>query len=44
MLAETWAEYDAKHLIIETRHLAAHEIETAVERIAGDLGLRKTVV
>lgn len=43
VLADTWAEYDAKHLIIETRHLSAHEIEHAVERIARDLGLRKTV-
>ena len=43
VLADTWADYDAKHVIIETRHLTAREIETAVELIVHDLGLRKTV-
>jgi anaerobic magnesium-protoporphyrin IX monomethyl ester cyclase len=43
VLAGTWADYDAKHVIIETRHLTAREIETTVEQIARDLGLRKTV-
>lgn len=42
ILPETWAEYDAKHVVMETRNLSAMQIQTAVEDIARDLGLRKT--
>ena len=38
----SWAEYDAKHVVMETRHLSAAEIQAAVEEIARELGLRKT--
>lgn len=42
ILAKTWAEYDAKHLVMETRNLSAAQIQRAVENIVRDLGLRKT--
>ena len=43
VLPETWAEYDAKHVVMETRNLSAAQIQTAVEAIARDLGLKQTV-
>lgn len=43
ILPETWADYDAKHVVMETRNLTAEQIQTAVEGIAADLGLRKTI-
>ena len=43
ILAETWADYDAKHVVMETRNLSAGEIQAAVEVIVCDLGLRKTL-
>ncbi|HEY3317773.1 MAG TPA: radical SAM protein [Coriobacteriia bacterium] len=43
VLAGSWAEYDAKHVVMETRNLSAAQIEAAVEGIARELGLRKTV-
>jgi anaerobic magnesium-protoporphyrin IX monomethyl ester cyclase len=42
ILPETWAEYDAKHVVMETRNLSAAQIQTAVEKIVRDLGMRKT--
>lgn len=42
ILATTWAEYDAKHLVMETRNLSAAQIQGAVEIIVRDLGLRRT--
>lgn len=42
ILPETWAEYDAKHVVMETRNLSAAQIQTAVEKIVRDLGLRNT--
>jgi radical SAM superfamily enzyme YgiQ (UPF0313 family) len=43
ILPTTWAEYDAKHVVMETRNLSAAQIQSAVETIARDLGLRKTI-
>lgn len=42
ILPETWAEYDAKHVVMETRNLSAKQIKEAVENIAHDLGLEKS--
>lgn len=42
VLPKTWAEYDAKHVVMETRNLSAAQIEAAVDEIVRDLELRKT--
>lgn len=42
ILADTWAEYDAKHVVMETRNLSAVQIQGAVDMIVHDLGLRRT--
>ncbi len=42
ILPKTWAEYDAKHLVMETRNLSVAQIQTAVDNIVRDLELRKT--
>lgn len=42
ILAESWDEYDAKHVVMETRNLSAAQIEAAVLSIVRELGLRKT--
>lgn len=42
ILPRTWAEYDAKHLVLETRNLSAEQIEEAVGAIVRDLGLQKS--
>jgi len=42
ILPKTWAEYDAKHVVMETRNLSAAQIETAVGKIVRDLGLIDT--
>lgn len=42
ILADTWAEYDAKHVVMETRNLSAAQIQGAVDIIVRDLGLQKT--
>jgi radical SAM superfamily enzyme YgiQ (UPF0313 family) len=41
ILPTTWAEYDAKHVVMETRNLSAAQIQGAVDKIVRDLGLRK---
>jgi radical SAM superfamily enzyme YgiQ (UPF0313 family) len=43
ILSDRWDEYDAKHVVMETRHLSAGEIESIVSDMAGDLGLLKSV-
>jgi len=43
ILSTDWGEYDAKHVVMETRHLRAAEIERLVEEMADDLGLSKSV-
>lgn len=42
ILAESWDEYDAKHVVMETKNLSAAQIQAAVDDIVRDLGLRKT--
>lgn len=41
ILPTTWAEYDAKRVVMETRNLSAAQIQGAVDKIVLDLGLRK---
>ncbi|MGB4441226.1 MAG: cobalamin B12-binding domain-containing protein [Coriobacteriia bacterium] len=41
ILPTTWPEYDAKHVVMETRNLSAAQIQGAVDKIVRDLGLRK---
>lgn len=41
ILANDWDEFDAKHNIIETKHLSYDEIVDLVEEIAEDVGLIK---
>lgn len=43
ILAESWDEYDAKHVVMETKNLSAAQIQAAVDDIVRDLGLRKTI-
>lgn len=43
ILSTDWGEYDAKHVVMETRHLTAAEIESLVDGMARDLGLAKSV-
>jgi len=43
ILSDRWDEYDAKHVVMETRHLSAGEIESIVSEMARDLGLLKSV-
>ncbi|MHB9003016.1 MAG: B12-binding domain-containing radical SAM protein [Coriobacteriia bacterium] len=42
ILPKTWSEYDAKHVVMETRNLSKAQIQSAVEKIVRNLGLRKT--
>jgi radical SAM superfamily enzyme YgiQ (UPF0313 family) len=44
MLTSDWAEFDAKHVVLETRHLSAAEITELAERAAEDLGMRKSAM
>jgi anaerobic magnesium-protoporphyrin IX monomethyl ester cyclase len=41
ILTDKWDEFDAKHNIIETRHLSNHDIEELVNEIVAYTGLRK---
>lgn len=41
LLTDKWDEYDAKHNIIETRHLSAKDIEELVDEIVKYTGLKK---
>jgi hypothetical protein len=43
ILASAWSEYDASHAVMETRSLSAGEIQSTVEEIAREFGLRKAV-
>ncbi|HEY5549557.1 MAG TPA: radical SAM protein [Coriobacteriia bacterium] len=43
ILSDRWDEYDAKHVVMETRHLSAAEIESIISEMARDLGLQKSV-
>lgn len=43
VLPTSWGEYDAKHVVMETRNLSADVIRETVEDIARDLGLKSTI-
>lgn len=43
ILTDDWGRYDAKHVVMETRHLSAGQIESLVEKMAEELGLQKSV-
>ncbi len=43
ILSDSWDEYDAKHVVIETRYLARDQIHSTVEAIAADLGMTRSV-
>lgn len=43
ILSDRWGEYDAKHVVLETAHLSAAEIESIAEGMARELGLVKSV-
>jgi radical SAM superfamily enzyme YgiQ (UPF0313 family) len=43
ILSESWDEYDAKHVVMETRHLSAREIESIASGMAQELGLLRSV-
>lgn len=43
ILTGDWAQYDAKHVVMETSNLSAGEIQAIAEEMAGELGLVKSV-
>jgi radical SAM superfamily enzyme YgiQ (UPF0313 family) len=43
ILSDDWGQYDAKHVVMETSHLSAKEIESIVSDMAEDLGLLRSV-
>lgn len=43
ILSDSWEEYDAKHVVIETGHLTRDQIQTTVEAMAVDLGMTRSV-
>lgn len=43
ILSDDWGDYDAKHVVMETRHLSAAEIEGIVAGMAEELGLVRSV-
>ena len=42
ILTDDWEQFDAKHIVMETRNLSAATIERVVDREIGRLGLGKT--
>jgi radical SAM superfamily enzyme YgiQ (UPF0313 family) len=42
ILTDDWSEFDAKHVVMQTRHLDAAEIEATAERMAEELCMRKS--
>jgi len=42
ILTDDWSLYDAKHVVMETRHLSAEEIERATARIGTSLGMQRS--
>lgn len=43
ILTDDWTLFDAKHVVMETRHLAAQRIEELAGEIAGAIGMRRSV-
>jgi radical SAM superfamily enzyme YgiQ (UPF0313 family) len=44
ILTDRWDEFDAKHVVIETRALTAAEIQAAAENMAVELGMRRSAI
>lgn len=42
ILSDKWEEFDAKHVVMETRNLSAEQIKTVVERMASELGMQRS--
>jgi len=42
ILTDNWDEYDAKHVVMETKHLTSAEIEAAVGSIALEVGMLRS--
>jgi len=42
ILTDDWSLYDAKHVVMETRHLTAEDIESATARIGMSLGMQRS--
>ncbi|MCE5190205.1 MAG: B12-binding domain-containing radical SAM protein [Actinomycetia bacterium] len=43
ILGRSWDEFDAKHVVMETRHLGAKRITEIMEDIASEVGMRRSV-
>lgn len=43
VLPKSWGEFDAKHVVMETKNLSADEIQRTLDTMARDLGLLKSV-
>ncbi|MCE5202776.1 MAG: radical SAM protein [Coriobacteriales bacterium] len=44
ILTDDWSLFDAKHVVMATRHLSAPRIEALAEEMAHTLGMRRSVV
>ena len=42
ILTDDWGEFDAKHVVIETKHLTAPAVEATAEAMAAALGMKKS--
>lgn len=42
ILTDDWGEFDAKHVVIETKNLKAPQIEATAEAMAAELGMKKS--
>ncbi len=42
ILTDDWAQFDAKHVVMETRHLSAARIEDAAAEMARELGMSRS--
>ena len=42
ILTDDWAQFDAKHVVMETRHLSAARIEHAAAEMARELGMSRS--
>lgn len=43
ILTDDWTKFDAKHVVMETKHLSARDIEEAATRIASGLGMQRSI-
>jgi radical SAM superfamily enzyme YgiQ (UPF0313 family) len=44
ILTDDWGEFDAKHVVIETRSLSAPQIEATAEAMADRLGMKRSYI